>query len=249
MSTVIFVHGFAASADQWKFLSACMSESGIPTASVNLLGHGHGAHPPHTTSYSTARMIDQLARDIDLITQDKIILIGHSLGGYLSLDYAHHYPHNIDKLVLINPLYRKDQIFRRLYTFIHFVKIIMGKRNSFPTRVVRLAYPLSMLSHPVYNQEARKILNEGLAQLSPKVFNSPESWGDLTGILPDIQTPTLLLWSDSDRTLNPQMYPVLAHSLTHSKAYCLEGEDHNPHLTQPEWLWSVISDFLENGTD
>ncbi|NIW44951.1 MAG: hypothetical protein GWN30_09355, partial [Gammaproteobacteria bacterium] len=60
------------------------------------------------------------------------------------------------------------------------------------------------------SDEVRSTLVEGAGYLTPKVLYLLDTFSDLTDIIPGIQTPTLLIWGDQDRTLYPELYPHLA---------------------------------------
>ena len=78
---------------------------------VDGLGCGRSARPKWTLGYGTKSDLDDVeaysADALDLWRQEigaeKIILCGHSIGGYLSVAYAERYPERVEKLMLLSP--------------------------------------------------------------------------------------------------------------------------------------------------
>lgn len=77
---------------------------------IDGLGCGLSARPRWTLGYADADLdqVEEYSADaIDLWRQkigaEKIVLCGHSVGGYLSVAYAERYPQHVEKLVLISP--------------------------------------------------------------------------------------------------------------------------------------------------
>jgi pimeloyl-ACP methyl ester carboxylesterase len=83
---LVFVHGLGGTAATWDGVVALLSASHL-TIAVDLLGHGRSPVPEDPALYTR----DAALADLDdvLATIDgPAVLVGHSLGGYLSLAHA-----------------------------------------------------------------------------------------------------------------------------------------------------------------
>jgi non-heme chloroperoxidase len=82
---VVLVHGIRTSASMWRAQLAYLAERGTPAVAVDLPGHG--------TRMSETFTLDEAFRTIDAAVREAaergpVLLVGHSMGGLLSIEYA-----------------------------------------------------------------------------------------------------------------------------------------------------------------
>ncbi len=206
--TVILVHGMAASLCDWDAWMPRLASSGYRSVAVDLPGHGDSPKPVDVRYYTIPTMISTFEEWIwGLGLKSPFNLISHSLGGYLSLEFSRQHPEMVNKLVLINPFFKSDQL--------SFGLRILRKTSAASTRLLGLA-PFPLLQtlvtlSPVYmkgfSPRARMQIAVDLKRASPQILNLARDVPDLTPRLLEITTPTLLIWSDHDRTLSPASSP------------------------------------------
>lgn len=69
---------------------------------IDTRGSGESSRPTDSTKMSTAVMADDIDRLRDYLAIESIMLVGHSNGGAIALDYAERYPTRLRKLVLLD---------------------------------------------------------------------------------------------------------------------------------------------------
>ena len=98
---VIFVHSLAGNTSQWSAQLGHLRKSRRAIA-IDLRGHGL-SRPPADGDYS----IEALVRDIDTVVREidvsEFVLVGHSMGGIVSLAYAHAHPGRVAGILLADP--------------------------------------------------------------------------------------------------------------------------------------------------
>jgi pimeloyl-ACP methyl ester carboxylesterase len=97
---VVLTHGFGDTSETWSEQVPTLAER-YAVHCWDLLGHGRSEKPRDPSAYSRDRAVEDLERIVDL-AGTPAILVGHSLGGYLSQCLALSKPERVRALVLIN---------------------------------------------------------------------------------------------------------------------------------------------------
>lgn len=110
-NVVVFLHGFLENKEMWNhFISEYQKKYRV--IAVDLLGHGK------TESLGYVHSMEENARVVHAVLAHlrirKSILVGHSMGGYVSLAFAELYPDNIRSLILINSSASADSEARKI---------------------------------------------------------------------------------------------------------------------------------------
>jgi len=97
--TLIFLHGFTGSANDWK-KTAELIDDRFNKIAVDLIGHGKSETPIEVEKYSASSKYSQLLDIINHFTKEKVILLGYSMGGRAALSFATNYPDKIKGMIL-----------------------------------------------------------------------------------------------------------------------------------------------------
>jgi pimeloyl-ACP methyl ester carboxylesterase len=101
--TVVLTHGWGATAHMWEpQVDALRAHARVVT--WDLRGHGRSPSPDDPAAYSPDIALD----DLDGLVGERAVLVGHSLGGQLSLAFALRHPDRVLALGLLStgPGYR-----------------------------------------------------------------------------------------------------------------------------------------------
>ncbi|MFF3027761.1 MULTISPECIES: alpha/beta hydrolase [unclassified Microbacterium] len=82
---IVFVHGIRTSATMWRSQLAYLDERGMTATAVDLPGHGTRLHEDFTL-HEALHTIDAAVRAA--AEKGPVLLVGHSMGGLLSLAYT-----------------------------------------------------------------------------------------------------------------------------------------------------------------
>src|SRR2546423_8416337 len=80
----LLTHGFAASSRMFASNVDALAKDHT-VVSWDLRGHGRTDYPDDQSAYSAALTIEDMAALLDAVGAGRAVLMGHSLGGYLSL--------------------------------------------------------------------------------------------------------------------------------------------------------------------
>lgn len=95
---LIILHGLFGSSDNWVSHGKRLSKQ-FSVFLVDLRNHGQSPHSPTFNYYA---MMDDLLEFIEDHKLNKPIIIGHSMGGKVAMNFALNYPEMIDKIVVID---------------------------------------------------------------------------------------------------------------------------------------------------
>ncbi|MDQ0648587.1 pimeloyl-ACP methyl ester carboxylesterase [Microbacterium natoriense] len=82
---IVLVHGIRTSATMWRSQLAFLESIGAPATAIDLPGHGTRMHEDFTL-HEALHTIDAAVRDAG--KRGPVLLVGHSMGGLLTLAYA-----------------------------------------------------------------------------------------------------------------------------------------------------------------
>jgi len=172
-SSIIFLHGVASNATRWREL---IENLGLKDKSyllaMNLRGHGHSMTYRHYRRQDWCSDLHTLVNNFNKPT----ILVGHSMGAQIALDYAINNPAQLRGLLLIDPVFpqaftgvlKKISYFRWLIAFIAsiiriFTRLGIRKRN----------YPYRDLQE--LDQQTRRFLADNPGKDIAELYMNPIS--------------------------------------------------------------------------
>jgi pimeloyl-ACP methyl ester carboxylesterase len=214
------LHGFAASLHDWDELLPDLASSGYGSYALDLLGHGDSPKPD-SRAYHIDWVFDHfLSWMKSLHLTEPAVLVGHSLGGYLALEYARRVSAWTRGLVLVNPLYSLRQLpplLRRTYHRPRLNSFIVERTPGWIFRMIvdvtSIAMGRASGAWHALPSNVRLQTAQDYARAAPGIYNLPNTWEDLTPHLPSITFPTLVVWGERDQTLLPASFPRLVDAM------------------------------------
>jgi pimeloyl-ACP methyl ester carboxylesterase len=245
---VILIHGLAASLFDWIDLLPALASAGYAGYALDLLGHGESYKPADIEAYHSENVFDHFCFWVDELKRpEPLILIGHSLGGYLALEYVLRYPERVRALVLVDPFYTLHQLplLLRLRYKGPLINAEMIKLT--PEWIIRFVVDLTslsirngyLLSENVRNQTALDY-----KRAHPGIFNILTTIRDLLPLAHKINVPSLVIWGSRDQTLAPASFTKLATRLPNARTAALKA-GHVPHQSNPDEFNRYVLEFLQ----
>ena len=242
---VILVHGIFASRYDWVRLVPALASSGYRALALDLFGHGESLKPDDPSQYTIETIYAYLDAWIESLGLERpAVMVGHSMGGYLSLRYCLSHPGLISGLVLVNPLYTLEQLSPVLR--------LVSRRPEVSERALRRApeWLMNALlgwdpSKPAdFSAEARRQIANDYKRASPHIVYLTQSIPDLTPCLSQVKIPALVIWVDKDQTLNPESFALLVKRLSNARSQAIPGSGHQPHIGKPALVNRLALEFI-----
>jgi pimeloyl-ACP methyl ester carboxylesterase len=247
---VVMIHGLAASLHDWSYLVPELSANVYASYALDLLGHGDSPKL-ESRAYEMDWVYEHFSHWMgSLALTEPAVLIGHSLGGYVALDYARRLPEWTRALILVNPFYSRSQlpaILRSTYNHSNWSSLVLGRT---PEWLFRLFVDLSSVAtgHSIgalhsLSQTVRAQTAQDYKRTAPGVYHLPSAIADMSEYLPEIDVPTLVVWGDRDQTLAPSSFSHLVERLPKARGEVLHA-GHVPHQSHAADFNQIVMKFL-----
>ena len=245
---ILLVHGFASSLRIWEPLTTALPHAGRWWA-LDLCGFGQSA-----SLANAAPTLDDHVRVIAAFCQQRSlrprVVMGHSMGGMLTLKLALARPDLMERLVLICPVVTGKTSFR--------TDLILG---------TRVGSALLAASRPVWSVLQSRVVQPFMR--IPRFYLSPRArlrvaedfrcvdWRaasnalnaiaqeDLTPHLPTIRHPTLVIVGGRDFTVPPSEGRTAAHLMPNARLVEFPRAHHEPLDEATEECVAAIAAFLK----
>lgn len=215
--TIMFVHGFAGCAETWEYQINTFARS-YRVVAPDLRGHGQSDAP--FTQYTMPEIVEDLHTIVEeLHLPERFILVGHSFGGSICVEYANAHPERLEKLVLIAtageyPLPRAANILSRI-----------------PTAFFRLWWDY----RPRWNAE--------IHTLKRMMFNNMRKWKGWP-LLRNIITPTLVITGERDTYFPRQVFEDVGKMVPDAEVYDVGSAKHKVQLERHQAVNRAIERFI-----
>lgn len=97
--TILLVHGYACDSRVWKSIIEPISNH---FSVITLDLPGYNTQEDIKAYFTLKELASQIAEQINSLDLTKIIFLGHSMGGYIGLEFLSQFPDLLDSLVLLN---------------------------------------------------------------------------------------------------------------------------------------------------
>ncbi|MDZ4721219.1 MAG: alpha/beta fold hydrolase [Roseiflexaceae bacterium] len=252
--TALLIHGWSSS---WYAMSPL-----LPTLNrryhclaVDLPGYGDSPRLPVRTTIEL--YADLLASLIKQVSNKPVVLVGHSMGGMISLTLAMRYPELVERMVLLCPTISGDL---SLFINMFILPITVLERFSLASKLVaalepqllsvtdRLMRPASFaertgISEADYHQLRADARRPGQGMVRAETFWAMRN-GDLRGSLKKIKVPALVLWGMEDNTVPLRDASVVADEWPAAELRIIPKAGHWPQFETPDFTQRAIRAFL-----
>jgi pimeloyl-ACP methyl ester carboxylesterase len=228
---LLLTHGYAATAAMFALnLPALSMRNQVLT--WDLRGHGGSGYPADPVSYSAAAALADMTALLDEAGLDRAVLGGHSLGGYLSLDFAMTNPDRVAGLILIDtgPGFRNDA-----------ARDDWNRRaevtaSRFAERGLEAARGSAEL-HGGEHRDATGLILAALGTLTQQDSHVLDG-------LPRIGVPTLIVvGADDTPFLGAADY--MAAKIPHGRLVVIPDAGHAPNIDKPSLFNAEVRAFLD----
>ncbi len=243
--TVLLVHGFSVPMYIWNPTYNKLKEKGYRVISFDLFGRGFSDRPDG--KYDKVFYIQQIHDLLSALKiENKVNIVGLSLGGIIVTHFTNAYPERIDKVVLIDPAHEGEKMTVLTIPFVGrlLVNAMLGlalersqlsgfyEPDNFPGWISKYKVQMQYIG---FKKALVATMNNYMEDINLQSYEQ----------LNKLDKPVLLIWGKHDVTLpyegNKEIREVL-----NCEFLTVEKAAHVPHYERPEIVNPALIHFLNN---
>ena len=240
--TIIIVHGLFGSSQNWNMICKTLSDK-FHIFAVDCRNHGGSFHNPSMTYEEMANDIINL---MDNVSLEKTILIGHSMGGKISMAFTQLFPERVEKQIVID-------ISPKPYANHHeaLIQTLSGVQlNRYKSRIE----VGNALKDAIPNASLRQFLIKNISPTPPlrwdinleaikENYNSIMNWPQ--SLTTRSFVSSLFIYGTKSNYLKNDDKKIIKDIFINTKFTSLDAS-HWVHAEKPKETVQLISEFLEN---
>ena len=242
MTHLLFLHGLGGGHHAWDDQLVYFSARGYAAHAWDQPGYGH---TPALDPYDLEQVSASLKRLVDTFAPEPVVLVGHSMGGFVAQEVVARYPGCAKALVLgfTSPAFGGGSAeFVRQFIAARVGPLDAGKTMAEIARDLMPAMRGSR-SDPAGLARAQSIMS-GIAPDTYRKAVALLTTFDRRADLKKIDVPTLVICGSDDRTAPPKVMERMAKEIPGAEFVTLPGCGHLGPMDQPGPFNEAVSSFL-----
>jgi 3-oxoadipate enol-lactonase len=240
---LVFLHAFPLNRTMWERQEESLSRR-FRTITIDFRGHGESDAP--LWRYSLEQYADDVAGLLDHLAVRQAVLIGLSMGGYVSFAFYRKYADRVRALVLADTRAQADSEESRAGRFaMAQTAYRQGAGAVADIMIPKLLGPSSVKTKPELATRIRGIIESndpsGIIIDSMAMADRPDS----TFLLAQITCPTLVIVGEEDQPTPPAESRLIAQAIPGATLAVIPGAGHLSNAEQPEQFNEVVGKFLD----
>lgn len=237
---VVFIHGFPLDRQIWRH--QVDSLTGFRRIAYDLRGLGRSDAPD--LGYSMATYADDLAGLLDVLGEERVVLCGLSMGGYVAFEFLRRHRERVRGLVLMDTRAEADSAEGRRSRDALVAKVreqgAMAAAEAMLPRLFSAGVPTDII------QAVRTMILDAPVPGIVGALTAMRDRVDSAALLPTlIGIPSLVIVGQDDVITPPAVAATMASALPDGRLVEIPGAGHLPCLEQPIPTTRALVKFLQ----
>lgn len=234
---IILIHGFPLDHSIWLPVVPLLQEK----ARVILPDlRGFGQSPVVAEDGNMRTMAEDIANLMDDLGLEKAILVGHSMGGYVCLNFARAFPQRLMGLGLVATQAAGDSLERRQ------ARLVMAedvKRKGVKSIADGMATRLT--NQPELAQSMKRLILKAPTRGVMAALHGMAERADATDWLVEMVVPTVVIAGTEDALIPIERSRTMAQMLNHAWLVEVSGASHMPMMEAPEQVAAALLQLVQ----
>ncbi len=244
---VVFLHGMSGSTQDWANQIPVLSPK-YKVVALDHRGQGKSAAPSREEEYSVQIFADDVFGLLRMLNIEKCRLVGHSLGGFIALQFALEHPDMLAALVLVDTSsgeFARASGFAQLRQKLDELARSQGMEAAFEYEAANNPVRVEQFQkHP----ELREVRRQKMLMTSVDgyIYGSRAigKWESVTSRLCEITVPTLIYWGEEDLPFARAVL-TLKEGIADSELVTVKVAGHSPHEEAPDVFNEALLKFMD----
>jgi len=242
--TVVLLHGYGSEKDHWARFAKYLTLS-YRVVVPDVPGFGESSKI-ESSSYDMKSQAQRIERFMDILSLEKINLVGNSMGGFIAAVVAADVPEKIASLCLmdssgVTPPCKSE--FQLAWEKGENLLLVNSPEDFDRMMALNFVEP-PFIPAPLKGYLVEKSMRS--SAFNRKIEMDRRSHPlDLESMLGRITAPVFIIWGDNDRILDKSAVPVFQKGLARSSAVIMENCGHAPMFERPGETAGHYLEFLQ----
>src|SRR6185437_3923151 len=218
MKKVYILHGWAYSSEKWQPFMDVLKKNGLDPIMLKI--------PGLTAPLDEVWNVDDYVKWLKKILEKengKVILLGHSNGGRIALDFSAKYPEKVERLILLDSagIYHNE-------ISIRLKRLVFGFLSKAGKTVTRSA-KLRKVFYKFVREHDYEKANPTLRQTMRNLIIH-----DSFPILSKIRIPTIIIWGENDKVTPVVDGKIMQKEIAGATLHIIKDARHSPQFTHAQ---------------
>jgi len=223
---IVLLHGFPFDRSIWRFIHPQLEQE-ARIISPDL--RGHGKSPLVLEPYSIADIADDVVQLLNRLDITRAVIAGHSMGGYVALEFARNYPDRMAGLALIASHTYPDAPEKRVTRFEQAERVLTE-----PLLKVFSEMPTILTNVPWVEEEVRQAILRSSPQGISGALRAMAERFDTLSILSSMTVPAVIIAGLQDKLISQERFRCMSHAMPKPWLVEIQNCGHLPMLEQPK---------------
>jgi pimeloyl-ACP methyl ester carboxylesterase len=236
---LVLLHGFCEDSSLWD--NWCLAVPGMNIIRIDLPGFGQSDLPPSAGIDIYALAVKAVLDDLHI---DQCVLVGHSLGGYTALEFAHQFPERLIGCGLFHSHPFADTPEQQENRRRGIEMVQSGKKNLYVAQLFPKLFSEKFAA--VHPEILQKMIQRGQEQSAEGIVNALISMmnrSNHTDTLKKLRVPVLYLLGKHDGLIPPTEVLHIAGDTAQAEIQVLSDAAHMAMFEAPEQTQMIVKNF------
>lgn len=239
-TTVLLLHGYGEDSRMWEYFMRGLSDK-YQILRIDLPGFGKSKIEG---SVSIADMAEGVKAVLDKLEINQLVFIGHSMGGYVGLEFAKHYPEMLLGLSLFHSQPFADTKEMKKARLISAKMVETSDQAAYVRRLFSILFPEGYNNDKLIEKMVRRASKYPTAGLA----NGQRAMGlraDNSEVLAQLDCPVQYIIGTEDKAISEKARREQVHLAATADIHILQGFGHMGMFEDSRKTKKIVASFID----